>query len=211
LRNLIRSTNSPECLSEYTAGLDNWEKVTGPDKKLIWKSIYTMQGKYCAYCECALLDNKKHIEHFVQKGRDNSKTFDWYNLFGSCRYNDRCGVYKDKQKYNPSDLIKADRDQPENYFSFLTDGSIRPMAGLSHQDNIKAKETIRVFKLDDQLKHIRYSFIFPFIETAEFLFDLVDQISEDEWLKLFNEELESLSDSPFYSAIKSVLLLNRRY
>lgn len=211
LRNLNRPPEAPVCLAKYKHGRDLWENVNSSDRKIIWDSLYDMQGKFCAYCECALIDNKKHIEHFLQKGRVNSKTFAWENLFGSCRYHDRCGVFKDKQKYADIDLIKADRDEPEKYFNFLSNGSIRPKTNLSPQDTRKAEETIRVFKLDEELTQMRFAIIFPFIETAEYLFELIEELSGDEWLTLFNAELESVENSPFYSAIKSVLMLNTKY
>ena len=211
MRNLNRPSQAPASLAKFEHGKNIWGDVTSADKKIIWDSLYKMQGTFCAYCECTLQDNKKHIEHFIQKGRVTSKTFSWENLFGSCQYSDRCGVFKDKQKYNDCDLIKADIDEPENFFSFLTNGSIRPKDGLSAQNTKKAEETIRVFKLDVELTQMRFSIIYPFIEIAETLFELLDELSQDEWLSLYNSELESLDGTPFYSAVKSVLMFNIKY
>jgi uncharacterized protein (TIGR02646 family) len=50
-----------------------------------------MQGQRCAYCECDISIADKHIEHFVQRSRDVRKTFEWSNLFGSCKRSDSCG------------------------------------------------------------------------------------------------------------------------
>jgi uncharacterized protein (TIGR02646 family) len=210
LKNLNRP-QPPHCLSLYKNGTHKWDDVTPEHKQLIWDSLYGMQGEFCAYCECKLIDRKKHIEHFVQKGKDSSKTFTWDNLFGSCKYIDRCGVYKDTQKYNAVDLIKADIDKPESFFCFLTDGSIKPRRDLSPLEERRAEVTIKVFRLDQQLKQIRFSFIQPHVDNAEYLYSLIEDLSKDEWLELVNEELDSLEGLPFYSAIKSVFMSPQQY
>lgn len=108
---------APTCLSRYQHGRDNWKTVTVEDKQAIWEKLDEMQQHRCAYCEDTLRDNKKHIDHFRQKGRDPKVTFLWSNLFGSCNRVDNCGKFKDElPHYDPADLIKPDEEDPE-YFS----------------------------------------------------------------------------------------------
>ena len=74
---------APACLSRYRHGANNWKDVSAEDKQEIWQKIDDMQRQRCAYCEGSLRADKRHIEHFRQKGRDPKVTFLWSNLFGS--------------------------------------------------------------------------------------------------------------------------------
>ena len=86
---------APICLARYRHGRDNWSALDGADRTEIWQTLEAMQSQRCAYCEAAIAEGNRHIEHFVQKGRDPRVTFQWDNLFGSCNREDSCGKYKD--------------------------------------------------------------------------------------------------------------------
>jgi len=112
---------APICLAGFKHGADNWNDVTPAHKREIWQSLDPMQGNRCAYCEAELASAHRHIEHFVQKGRDPTRTFVWSNLFGSCNRQESCGIYKDHQAqaYADADLIKPDVDDPEHWLGSM--------------------------------------------------------------------------------------------
>lgn len=148
MHKLQRGT-APACLSTYQHGRDNWKAVSAEDKREIWERLDEMQQRRCAYCEDALRNDKRHIEHFRQKARDPKVTFLWSNLFGSCNRIDNCGKFKDElPPYDPADLIKPDEEDPERFFLFVSDGSVAVREGLNAADKKRALETIRIFNLN---------------------------------------------------------------
>ncbi|MGN7974867.1 retron Ec78 anti-phage system effector HNH endonuclease PtuB [Serratia sp. 22264] len=164
MRKLNRPQPAPMCLSKYNFIIDKWTKQS-PKKKeriIIWRALEEMQGKYCCYCESIAEKGNGHIEHFYHKGAKNDGnapykhlTFDWDNLFASCGYTsgDTCGHYKDRLgkngpgDYEPNEIIKPDRDDPNDYFDFLQTGTIKIKEKLSNENATKARETLRVLNL----------------------------------------------------------------
>lgn len=201
---------APACLFHYQHGRDNWGAMRRDDKVEIWQALETMQRQRCAYCEAAITEGNRHIEHFVQKGRDPRVTFQWDNLFGSCNREDSCGKYKDHcaGAYNPADLLKPDVDDPDHYFVFVADGTIQLRASLSDADRQRASETLRVFNLDAEhgaLRHMRQRETAGYVPIAEELWALFDEFSEDEWQQLLDDELAATAHLPFVSAIRHTL------
>lgn len=197
---------APTCLSNYEHGQDNWDKVTSEDRGVIWTELDAMQMQRCAYCEATISNGNRHIEHFLQKGRDPTVTFQWSNLFGSCNRAESCGKHKDQcGDYNPADLIKPDESDPEHYLVFASDGSVKPRENLSSAEEKCAIETIRIFNLNGTLRQIRFREIVGYIQTAEEFANMADNFVEAEWLPLLQEELATISNLPFATAIKHVL------
>lgn len=165
-----------------------------------------MQGKRCAYCEADIASADRHIEHFVQKGRDPTQTFAWANLFGSCNREDSCGKHKDSKghPYADADLIKPDSDDPEQWLVFDAHGSVQPRRGMSAADTHRATETIRIFNLNGVLKAIRRKEVVGYVQTAE---ELAELFAEDPVLgqQFLDEELIKVAHLPFATAIKHVL------
>ena len=89
----LQRGSAPACLSHYQHGRDNWDVVCPNDKAKIWQALEAMQSQRCAYCEAAIAEGNRQIEHFVQKARDPRVTFKWDNLFGSCKRNDSCSSH----------------------------------------------------------------------------------------------------------------------
>lgn len=206
MHKLIRGA-APGCLAKFQHGRDNWVNVDSSSKSEIWIELETMQGERCAYCESDISGGKKHIEHFRQKGRDPKVTFDWSNLFGSCMRKESCGIHKDKLKpYDPANLIKPDTEDPEIFLVFSADGSVHPRANISEQDFLRAKETIRIFNLDDPLQQIRKSAVCGYVQTAEELYKLASEFPEEDVMELLREEINQTAHLPFCTAIKHVLL-----
>jgi uncharacterized protein (TIGR02646 family) len=201
----------PLCLIKFQHGKHSWNRdVKHDDKEIIWERLYEMQGRLCAYCESALIDNKKHIEHFIPKGRHEGRTleFSWSNLFGSCLYTDRCGHYKDSVKdYVIGNLIKPDNEDPDDYLIFFSDGTIKPREGLHPVQTLKASETLRVFKLDEKngaLRHQRQQAIKAHIQTVEFLVQLLTECpnSASEIKIMIETEIQRAATEPYVTAVR---------
>lgn len=208
MHKLDRGT-APTCLSHYSHVHDNWSIVPDTDKRLIWVYLDTMQGNRCAYCEADLSNGNKHIEHFVQRSRNQTLTFDWSNLFGSCNREDSCGKHKDNcGVYNRADLIKPDIEDPEDFFIFIQDGTISIRDDLSPNNKIRASETLRIFNLDDTngpLRRMRQQAAAGYVQTAEEIYALAAEWPEEEWLPILEEELNDTANLPFATVIKYTL------
>ncbi len=204
----LHRNNAPACLRYYRHGQNNWSDVTAEDRQEIWVKLDEMQENRCAYCEDILPANKKHIEHYEQRSRAPHLTFMWSNLFGSCNKKYSCGKYKDKQTYNPQDIIKLDIDDPEDYLHFLSNGRIIPRSNLNNSDKRKAEETLRVFNLSHDrgaLREIRELHLKGYKQTAETFAEIALSFDESEWKPLLDEELDKIQTLPFATAIKHVL------
>ena len=198
---------SPTCLGSYQHSLHGWKDVRSTDKQQIWLCLTAMQQQRCAYCECSLSPATRHIEHFVQRSHDPSKTFAWTNLFGSCNRDESCGMHKDAKglPYSDADVIKPDSEDPERLLVFDPHGGISPRAGLSPADHRRATETIRVFNLNGVLKAIRRSEVMGYVQTAEQFEEMAATFPPADWLPLLEEEVEKIRELPFATAIKHVL------
>ena len=197
---------APACLASFRHGANNWSDVTTPQKQEVWQCLNVMQGARCAYCEAAITEGDRHIEHFVQKGRDPTRTFAWSNIFGSCNREDSCGKHKDRKgrPYADADLIKPDAEDPEKLLVFDAHGSVQPRHGLNAAATQRARETIRVFNLDGVLKAIRRHQLAGYVQTSE---DIAEFFSIDPELgrQYLAEELAATANLPFATAIKHVL------
>ncbi|SBT17853.1 hypothetical protein MGA5115_01969 [Marinomonas gallaica] len=154
MKRLFRG-DAPLCLAQFKHGRDNWSVISSNGlTNDIWKSLNVMQMGFCAYCECQLLEdnNKRHIEHFVQKGKEHSVTFEWENLFGSCNNPNRCGKFKDRspiaKNIDLSNVCKPDVMDPSELLLFLNTGKVRPRRSLDQQRKECAENTIAIFNLD---------------------------------------------------------------
>ncbi|MCK6760315.1 retron Ec78 anti-phage system effector HNH endonuclease PtuB [Enterobacter bugandensis] len=209
MKHLIRQIDGPSVLNNYNYRSHNWDSLSSEDKRAIWEDLIKMQGKLCAYCEKKIDHTRaerraavRHIEHFYRKNDYKELTFEWSNLFGSCGELNRCGFYKDKQKYDDNELIKADVHDPENYFIFFETGSIKVREGLSPQENKMAEVTLKVFNLNPEIGgvkaerrdaiHKSMTLINKYVELAAEL--IID--GEDE------EEVRSMVAEDFYNEVK---------
>jgi uncharacterized protein (TIGR02646 family) len=195
---------APACLSNYRHGMQNWGDVSPQDKASIWLGLNAMQGHRCAYCEALLSEGKRHIEHFIRKGQNPQLTFQWANLFGSCKSPNSCGTHKDDVwKQDTSLLIKPDVDDPEKYLLFASSGKVSVRTGLNAQDSAKAQHTIDAFNLDEPvLKGKRREAARHHVDTAEFL----ATCTPDDYAAFLQEELASIVGQAFETTIKHTLM-----
>jgi uncharacterized protein (TIGR02646 family) len=211
MHKLKRDSAGPDCLRQYRHGRDQWTLATpSPDERAeIWEKLDAMQGRRCAYCEADISDGRRHIEHFRQRGRYPQGTFEWANLFGSCNREESCGKHKDRcGAYAPNNLVKPDVDDPEEFFLFVSDGTIAVRDGLSDAARCRAEETLRVFNLDAQhgpLRHMRKQAAAGYIQTGEELMALAASYPEPEWRPFLESEVAATAHLPFATAIKHAL------
>jgi uncharacterized protein (TIGR02646 family) len=212
MHRLIRPAIAPTCLSHYRHGNNQWSDILPVEKTEIWKKLDEMQQGRCAYCENTLDKRNNryvaHIEHFRQRDRFPQGTFSWANLFGSCERKDSCGKHKDTcGSYDHESLIKPDVEDPEYFFIFVVDGSIAIRQGLSSAEQRRASETLRVLSLDAEygaLRQMRYSMVYGYLQTAEYLAEVADEFPE-EYPELLQQELDAIEHFPFVTAIKHIL------
>ncbi|CAM6724867.1 TIGR02646 family protein [Salmonella enterica] len=221
MKYLSRQMPGPSVLNKFDYRRDDWNSLSSNDKKEIWEEIIKMQGKLCAYCEKKIEHHKsggknkveRHIEHFYRKSYYKNLTFEWSNLFGSCGEPQRCGFYKDKQKYNDDDLIKADRQNPDVFFHFLENGDVHIREGLNEKEHKMAEVTLRVFNLNPSSGGVKaerrraielsMTLIKELVGCASQLIESGCEI-EDVRSMVFDEFKKNVKDRCFTTAIKHV-------
>lgn len=201
---------APNCLTRYQQGRNHWRELTSADRRNIWQALDAMQAERCAYCEKELQNDRRHIEHFIQRNRKPQLTFDWTNLFGSCNQENTCGKHKDHLAgfYRDADVLKPDVDDPDDYLIFFHDGTIRPREDLNALQKQRAEETLRVFNLDAEhgaLRQMRRQAVAGYLQIADTLWSLADQCSEEEWQQLLEAELAAIEHLPFVTTIRHTL------
>jgi uncharacterized protein (TIGR02646 family) len=215
MQKLNRAPTIPGGLHRYTHHTHEWGMASPKpaERQDIWVALDTMQGQRCAYCEAALDSNsqRRHIEHFRQRGRYPQGTFDWHNLFGSCNRKGTCGDHKDKcGAYDHTHLIKPDVENPDEFLVFDAHGGVSPRAGLDANSHQRAKETIRILNLTGGgLRQIRESEVKGYLQFVEAWEEFAQSCPEPEWRPLVESELaDQLAQTahlPYATAIRHVL------
>jgi uncharacterized protein (TIGR02646 family) len=199
---------APSCLKRHhCTPANDWQKVSPEDRTEIWEALQAMQLDRCAYCESKITAPKQHIEHFCPRSRYPQKTFDWPNLFGSCNDKEHCGKHKDNkqyvQSYQTTALIKPDEEDPEKLLLFSSDGIIAIRHDLAPEDQHRAAETIRVFKLNAAtLINQRRQAVQGYLSLAE----EQSLFSNTEWREYIDDELKEAAGQAFVTAIRHILL-----
>ena len=207
MRKLTRGI-TPGCLQNFQHGRDDWKCVTQTQKAEIWTKLFEMQGHRCAYCECDIENSPRHIEHFVQKGRVPAETFSWDNLFGSCCLKGTCGDRKDRVgTYNHADVLKPDIHDPDDFLLFVSDGTIKPRAGLNGDDRKVADMTLAVMGLHHEngpLRDMRRLAVAGYLQTVEGLAEFADVDPDNAcgWREELDNELAVVAGLPFSTTIR---------
>lgn len=219
---------APKFLSGFQPAR-KWTDLSSKKKRQIQIALANMQKSIdsdgheivrCAYCEVRIVVpnppdgieaeyENSHIEHFRTRKDCPQLTFDWNNLFLSCTISKVCGKYKDEGHefpYAPEDLIKPDVDDPDLYLHFSSTGEVLPRDGLDAQKTNRAKETIRVLRLDDPTLIHRRQEVLSSVLSGLQEFMQIPGVSDDELALYCQEEVQAREWEPFSSAIKSVLI-----
>lgn len=113
------------------------------------------QGKLSGYTEKPL-SNGVHVDHYRRQALFNSPRmiFGWENLIAD-EHNSVFGAdFKDKHVKKQSDyakLINPVVEDPHHYLTYMDEGIIKPIDGLSDAEREKAEFTIQAFNLKHKL------------------------------------------------------------
>lgn len=216
MRKIDRSkVSAPPSLANYSHTTHSWDdtpnrtKFSGDDKKALRAALECLQDGCCAYCEAATYGGG-HIEHFRRKNAEHfpELTFAWENLFLSCGESDRCGHYKDRggSPYNPTDLIKPDDANPDDFLYFHSDGEVRTRSRVDAHHQRVAEETVRVFNLGcGALRAARRRALEQYIKQSgniRILDDLMDLFDESERRRYIAMELSAVANLPHSATIR---------
>lgn len=134
----------------------NWDDFTQNHHPLYRKvrdMILRDQLGTSGYTELPLdADGHIHIDHFRKKGMFHDEEFKWENFVVDERDNDQYGAgFKDKHVKTEdvyTHLLSPVLDIPENYLTYMEDGTIIPIRTLSMDDKLKATTTRDTFNLN---------------------------------------------------------------
>lgn len=215
MHKLERDPVPPACLVRYRHGRDQWsaQSPNAEERAQIWEKLDAMQGSRCAYCESALTERKRKIEHFRQ--RDSNRypqgTFEWSNLFGACIHSGHCDSSKDTYgEYDYRLLIKPDDEDPELFLVFNPSGEVRPRESLSGAEFRRAQSTIDILKLNERsLVARRRKVLLEHAPTATDFASVALGTDDPAILAMVDEavqiELQRVVQLPYATAIRHLL------
>lgn len=204
----MRQISKKEPIPEFLAFLrkgphTNWDdihdgkKFPGLYRKCRDQILIEEQDCISGYTEMPLdSEGNIHIDHFRKKGMNwnPDQTFNWDNFivdsldseYGAC-HKDKC--IKDIADYEK--LIDPVKENPHDYFTYLSNGDIVPKNGLCESDIAKAEFTRDSFNLHCEFLRSKRLSIMKLVES---------------YLPIFSKEeiLSALSASGFTSVIEYV-------
>ncbi len=134
----------------------NWNDIPGDLRyNMRMHMLVYEQECLCGYSEIPLEaeSTSSHIDHFIMRIHDPSKTFDWNNMIVSTIDEDFGGKYKDNtykiQPHEYSQIFNPIVDDMAQYIEYSGDGQIVPKQNISPINAEKVKKTIEVFGLDN--------------------------------------------------------------
>ena len=134
-----------------SAGFD-WPQVDGrPVNQILLSLLGEMTLEHCSYCDGFPINatGQPTIDHFRPKHRFLGLAFAWENLFYAC---DRCQGRNGKGEQWSDPLLKPDESDYSffRYFRYVNaTGRLEPNPEASTEDQRRATETIRIFRLND--------------------------------------------------------------
>ena len=189
--------------------------LRGKEREEIREALLEIQKHRCAYCERRTGSDSDagHIEHFRKQADDPSLDMTWDNMFWSCNEPKTCGKRKDEcsydsgpmKRFDPDDLINPSIDDPDRFFLFVTDGTIRLREGLTDDDKRRASETLRIFMLADSvyLRKSREDAVRPYLNAI----DSLTKVATPEVIQQYiNSEKPRVKDAPFSAAIRQFFM-----
>jgi uncharacterized protein (TIGR02646 family) len=222
---------APSCLSAYDYRTLSWGDFGAACKRSVRFALFQLQGIHgitsedaseyglrCAYCESAIR-HEGHIEHFRRKNRTRPDgypelTFSWDNLFLACGSKNHCGHYKDRRNsipYDADQILKPDVDEPEDFLYFHSSGEVRPRHNLEAADEHRARETIRVFGLNDRgLKGSRANAVASYRKRLESDIAEITSWEEDLRREYLLCEIDVARWEPYATTVKHFFLRSSR-
>jgi len=152
----IHKSAEPQSLQVFRkAGHSDWSEIYDQCayRDCLSQCVYD-QGELDGYTEM-VLDNTRHIDHYVCRRFDPKMTFRWTNMVAAVRdsrfganYKDTSikTVHYDKTNGRYLNLYNPVTDDMKDVFSYYSDGSICP----SDKQDIKAGCTIEFFNLNEK-------------------------------------------------------------
>ena len=97
-----------------------------------------------------------HVDHFRKQEWFNNQdmVFGWDNMIADERNNEYGAVYKDNTLRMPSEyakLIDPVLEDPHHFLTYMDEGVIKPVDGLTSAEREKAEFTIKTFNLKHKL------------------------------------------------------------
>lgn len=210
MRKLDRtSVQVPACLQNVPAGR-RYADLSGAEKNEIRNALQAMQVARCAYCERRTATDARdgHIEHFRCQADYEQLDQTWANLFWSCNDEGSCGKFKDgcvraggpRVKFDPNDLIDPGNDDADDFLLFVTDGSIQVRDGLDGAQELRARETLRVFNLAESayLRKAREDAVQPYVKAVKWFVDNAPQQLQ----AYVASELPNAANVPFSAVVR---------
>lgn len=204
----------PRWLARAHRDYANWDEFTRSANGQKLRQLKSdEQHGFCGYCECRLADANgvlplrvSHADHFYRKNKYPAKMYSWDNLILSCKQNDSCGVFKDRDKQTiPSEqLLNPVEEDPRDYFSYtLVEEKyklfITPIVSLPDDERKKAQNTIDALNLNcDRLCQERAKEWFKYKDTVEEFF--LKRLQTGEMQEAEQEELLQEMEQGEYSS-----------
>jgi len=144
------------------------------------------------------LKNHIHVDHYRKQEWFNSQAmvFGWDNMVADEHNKDFGADFKDSHLNGPNEyanMINPVLEDPHHFLTYLDEGIIKPVDGLSDSDKEKAEFTIKIFNLKHKLLTGLRGDIIRLVKTYK------AQGLDD------NEILSALSDYGFTSAVEYAL------
>lgn len=164
------------------------------------------QGGLCCYCECRLeteaegmlLPGACQVEHFLPRHKGANPrpdlTYCWDNMVLSCMHECHCGVFKDRSKVPPTDIINPRKEDPREQITFVLDSAGRHFrvfaearAGTEGQ---RARDTIKALGLNhEDLVELRGGAWYLYVDAVADLL-ACQEPPDNELVQVLLEEME---------------------
>lgn len=210
MRRLDRiSAQVPACLQNAAPGR-RFADLTRAEKDEIRDALQAIQLARCAYCERRTATDPRdgHIEHFRCQADHPQLDLTWSNLFWSCNDESSCGKFKDgcvraggpRVRFNPDDLIDPANEDADDFLLFVTDGTVQLKEDLGIVEEVRARETLRVFNLAESayLRKAREDAVQPYVKTMTWLVENAPQHLQ----AYVASEQPKVADVPFSAVIR---------
>jgi uncharacterized protein (TIGR02646 family) len=202
----------PGCLVAPPAGR-RYDTLFSSEKEEICTGLLELQRHRCAYCERRTGEERDdgHIEHFRNRAGHADLDLAWANMFWSCNDEKTCGKHKDKcnrwsgrlARFDPDDIIDPSVEDPDDFFLFVVDGTMRPLDALDASSGRRALETLRVFQLANSayLRRSREDAVKPYLGAIASLLSA----GKDLVVRYVQGEIANIDSAPFATAIRQYL------